>query len=162
MYNVRVHLFRSRAPCSDSCCPRQSSPSRCVRHPFPARYRQEGRREASKTHITTQTSSSPKQARIFGANSFTAKRIFSSIRTFAESDRFTLLRTLIRGCEVLSDIWGHGIAEEGNNGNGDASQTHLRCRLDVIYTNTVTNPFLEFQARTYKSLNDIQARTIWS
>jgi hypothetical protein len=35
------------------------------------------------------------------------------------------------GCGVLLDIWGHGVAEEGNDRNGGASQTHLRRRLDV-------------------------------
>ena len=116
-YTTRVHLFQSHAPCNEPCYPRRSSPSRCVRHPSPTRYHQEGRGEASKTHITTQTSSSsPKQARIFGADTFTAKRIFSSIHSFSESDRFTLSKTLMRGCKVLLDIWGHGVAEEGNEG----------------------------------------------
>ena len=48
----------------------------------------------------------------------------------------------MRGCEVLLDIWRHGIAEERNDGNGDASQTYLRHRLYVLYTNAVTNAFL--------------------
>jgi hypothetical protein len=48
----------------------------------------------------------------------------------------------MRGCKVLLDIWGNGVAEEGNDGNGDTSQTHLRRRLYVLYANAVTDPFL--------------------